>query len=273
MKQLARAKFTSFNLRVPTNWKDPQGDPGAKHYANAFKAGERSTTPGNPPLFVAASANKYHTDTQKMLISEYGAFIDKTCEAICSAWSTWQTAASVAGLVVTGSMCTGGVLVGPPLTPLILSLGAMNSPMKARYTQVIATVIGNAWLTFTATVKWVAMNYWPTFNTFPSPLIPPPGIPNQVQLPFGQVFQVPASIMCMAMKPQMVGMFGEASAPFMPELFECICDAFEKSYNTWKDATMVTKVMAMGGVPTCVPPVMAPGPVVGTAIMLPGGLT
>ena len=32
MQQLARLKFTSFNLKVPQNWKDPQGDPDAKHY-------------------------------------------------------------------------------------------------------------------------------------------------------------------------------------------------------------------------------------------------
>ena len=271
MKQLARSKFTSFQLRVPTNWQDPQGDPAGKHYSNAFKDGERSTSPGSPPLFIAASANKYHTDTQKMLIAEFGSFIDKTCEAICSAWSTWQMGASVAGLVVTGSICNGGVLIGPPMTPIIMAQGAINSPMKLRYTNAIATVIGTSWLTFTTTVKWIAVNYWPMFNTFPSPIVPPPGIPN-VPLPFGQLFQVPVSIMCMTMKAQMVAMFGEPNAPFMPQLFECICDAFEKTYNTWKDQCMVTNVLGLGAVPTCVPPVMAPGPVVGTALMAPGGL-
>jgi len=271
MKQHARDKFTSFNLRVPTNWQDPQGDPGAKHYSNAFKDGERSTSPGSPPLFVAASANKYHTDTQKMLISGYGAFIDKTCEAICSAWSTWQMAASVVGLVVTGSMASGGQLLGPPLQPLIMAQGAIDSPMKARYTTAIATVIGTAWLTYTATVKWAAVQYWPMFNSFPSPVVPPPGVPN-TPLPIGQLIQVPASIMCMAMKPQMMAMFGDPTAPFMPQLFESICDAFEKCYNDWKDQTTVSMVMGMGAVPTCVPPVMAPGPVVGTALMAPGGL-
>jgi hypothetical protein len=170
-------------------------------------------------------------------------------------------------------MCSGGLVAGPPLEPVIMLQGAMNSPMKVRYTTAIATVISNAWLAFTLTMKWAALNYWPTFNSFPSPVIPPPGIPNQVQLPISQVTQVPVSIMCMTMKPQMVAMFGEPNAPFMPQLFEAICDAFEKCYNDWKDQTMVTNVMAMGAVPTCVPPVMAPGPVVGTAIMLPGGFS
>ena len=93
MQQLARLKFTSFNLKVPQNWQEPSGDPAAKHYGDAFKPEEKATAPaGMPPLFQPASLNKYHTDTQKMHIAKIGAFIDGTCSAICWAWSQWQTA-------------------------------------------------------------------------------------------------------------------------------------------------------------------------------------
>src|ERR1051325_1754107 len=102
MQQLARLKFTSFNLKVPQNWKDPAGSAG-DHYGRAFKPDEKASSPGMPPLFQPASLNKYHTDTQKMHIGKIGSFIDGTCSAICSAWSQWQTAATMVGIVINRS--------------------------------------------------------------------------------------------------------------------------------------------------------------------------
>src|SRR5271154_1981708 len=93
MQQLARLKFTSFALTVPTGWQDPSGDPAPSQYGKAFKDSEKTTAPGAPPLFQPATMNKYHTDAQKMHIAKIGAFIDTTCSAICTAWDTWQKAA------------------------------------------------------------------------------------------------------------------------------------------------------------------------------------
>ena len=87
MQQLARVKFASFALRVPSNWQEPAGD-AAKQYGNAFKAEERSTQPGmgaGPPLFMPSSLNKYYTDAQKMHMAKVGSFLDGVCSAICSA--------------------------------------------------------------------------------------------------------------------------------------------------------------------------------------------
>src|SRR5262245_21371722 len=96
MQQLARLKFTSCGRRVPTNWQEPKGD----QYSRAFKDNERTSSPGMPPLFQPASLNKYHTDTQKMHIAKTGSFIDSICSAICSAWSQWQSAATMVGVVI-----------------------------------------------------------------------------------------------------------------------------------------------------------------------------
>ena len=100
MQQLARLKFTSFNLKVPANWQEPQGEL-ADMYGKALKPDEKVSSPGMPPLFQPASLVKPHTDTQKMHIAKFGAFIDGTCSAICSAWSQWQTAATMVGVCVT----------------------------------------------------------------------------------------------------------------------------------------------------------------------------
>jgi hypothetical protein len=270
MQQLARLKFTSFNLKVPTNWKDPQGDAG-DHYGRAFKPDEKASSPGMPPLFQPASLNKYHTDTQKMHIGKIGGFIDGICSAICSAWSTWQTASTMVGVIINAVTATGGQIVGPPWTPLILASAPKASPMEMKYSNVIAQVIGTAWLSFTATVKVTGMPWYPAFAAVPSPVAPP--APN-VPCPFAALTQVPMSISCNVLKMQMVGQLADPAAPFSKELFEAISDAFEKTYNLWKVSTMVTNVLGTGPVPTFAPPYVPVGPVVGgIGTMTPGGFT
>jgi hypothetical protein len=266
MQQLARAKFMSFGLKVPTNWQDPSGDPGAAHYGKAFKDSEKTSAPGAPPLVQPASLNKYHTDAQKMHVAKIGAFLDGSCSAICSAWGQWQTAASMAGIVVAGPVASVGQIIGPPLTPLILASAPKASPNEMKYSQVVATVIGTAWLTFTATVKIPGLPFYPAYAALPTPVAPP--MPN-VPVPFAALIQVPVSISCSVMKMQMIGQLGDPMAPFHKELFESICDAFEKCYNLWKVSTMVNNVLAIatGGTP------VSPLPAVGTAMMAPGGFT
>ena len=273
MKQLARLKFSSFNLKVPQNWQNPSGDPGAKHYGDAFPADQKATAPDVtvPPLFTPASLNKYHTDAQKMHNDKIGKFLDGICDAICQAWSTWQTAATMVGVVINGPTAVGGQIVGPPWTPLILASGPKSTPMEAKYTATIANVIGTAWLSFTATVKVAGMPWYPTLMVCPAPVAPPtPNIP----CPFAALTQVPVSISTNVMKMQMVGMHADPQAPFHQQLFEAVCDAFEKCYDLWKVSTMVTNVLGTGPVPTFAPPYIPLGPVVGgVGTMTPGGFT
>ena len=270
MQQLARLKFTSFQLKVPTDWQNPSGDPGAQHYGKAFKDSEKVTSPGAPPLFLPASMNKYHTDTQKMHVAKYGAYIDGICSAICSAWSQWQTAATMVGVLINAVTASLGQIVGPPLGPLIMASGPKNGPQELKYTTAIANTIGTAWLTFTATVKIPGLPFYPAYAAVPMPMaVPTPNVP----VPFAALTQVPVSISASVMKMQMIGMLADPKAPYHKELFESVSDAFEKCYNLWKVSTMVTKVMPLvAPVPTFAPPYVPVGPVVGgTAAMLPGG--
>jgi|tagenome__1003787_1003787.scaffolds.fasta_scaffold20931379_2 hypothetical protein len=273
MKQLARLKFSSFNLKVPTGWKQNNGAPG-EQYQNAFKSGELSTAPDTatqPPLFMPATMNKHHTDTQKKLNQQFGSYIDGVCSAICSAWSQWQTAATMVGVVINAVTAVGGQIIGPPWTPLILASAPKGTPQEMKYSNVIATVLGTAWLTFTATVKVTGMPWYPAFAAVPSPVAPP--MPN-VPCPFAALTQVPVSISVNVLKAQMIGQLGDPQALHHKELFEAICDAFEKSYNLWKVSTMVTNVLGTGPVPTFAPPFIPVGPVVGgVGTMTPGGFT
>jgi hypothetical protein len=271
MKVLARTRFASFGVTVPPQWKDPQGD-AADMYGNAFKTDEKVTAPGDSPLFRPASMNKYHTDVHKQHAAGIGSYLDGITGAICSAWDQWQKGATLAGVVINGASASGGQLTGPPLTPLILASAPKDSPQKAKYSNIVATVIGNAWLTFTATVKVPALPWYPAYAVVAAPVAPPTA---NTPVPFAALTQMPISIMAATMKPQMVGMLGDPTAPHHKELFESICDAFEKSYNTWKTTTMVTNVLPTAApVPSFAPPAVPAGPVVGgVANMTPGGLT
>lgn len=270
MKQFARLKFSSFNLVAPPNWQQPQGEAG-DHFREAFRPNEMSTAPGIavPPLFTPATPNRYHTDSQKMLTAKVGGFLDKTCEAICSAWSTWQSAASMVGIIINGPTASGGQVVGPPIGPLILAQGAKASPMELKYTNAIANTIGTAWLSYTATIKVAAMPWYPAFVMVPSPVAPPS--PN-VPCPVAALTQVPVSLSPAIMKQQMMGMFADPTAAYASNIFEAICDAFDKVFTIWKTSTMVTNVVGTGPVPTFAPPYVPGGPVVGgVGTMPPGG--
>ena len=273
MKQLARLQFASFQLKVPEGWKQPQGDPAAKHYSDAFTAAEKSTQPVTavPPLFLPYTMNKYHTDTQKMLHAKFGAFIDGMCDAICSAWGQWQSAATLVGVILpTAPLATGGQVVGPPITPLIMAQAPKATPMELKFSTAVANVIGTSFLQYTAGMKVPGLPWYPMLAACPSPMAPPtPNKPDPVKMiSFAQT-----AVSKNAMKPQMIGALGDPKAPYHKELFDSICHAFENTLTAWEGTTLVTNVLVtIGPVPSMTTPVPVPGPVIGgTANMTPGG--
>ncbi|HEU0031281.1 MAG TPA: hypothetical protein VFQ53_11650 [Kofleriaceae bacterium] len=271
MKQLARLKFSQNNLRVPDGWKQPQGDPDAKHYNDAFAPGEKMTMPDPtvPPLFLPHTSNKYHTDTQKMLTSKIGGFIDGVCDAICQAWSQWQLGASLIGVLINGPIATLGQVVGPPIGPMILGTAPKSTPQLAKYSNAIANTINTAWSAYTATIKVPGLPWYPAFTAFPGPLAPP--MPN-LPVPVIALTQVTTPVSAATMKPLMIAALGDPKAMYHQQIFDAICDAFEKCFTIWQASTMVTNVMGKGPIPTFAPPVVPAGPVVmGEGSMIPGG--
>jgi hypothetical protein len=270
MKQLARAKFSSFAIRVPTDWQQPQGTPG-QQYPDAFQSSERSAPPDSGTLFQPASSNKFHVDTQKKLNEQFGEFIDGICSAICSAWSTWQSTATIVGVMITGPVASVGSCVGAPWTPLILASAPKSTPMQLKYSTTIASVIGTAWLQFTSTIKIPGLPWYPSFAACPMPVAPP--MPN-TPAPFSALVSVDAGLQVSALKGQMVGQNGDPNAPFAAELFESVSDGFNKCFTQWKTSTMINNVLGTGPVPTYAPPYVPAGPVMGgVGTMTPGGFT
>jgi hypothetical protein len=272
IKKNIRDKFTSFKIKVPQNWQNPSGDPDAKHYADAFTSSEKNTSPGSPPLVLAQTSNKYHTDTQKMHIDKLGKFFDGIGDAIASAWSAWQTSSSMVGVIIAGSMGNGGKIVpNTPWAPLILTAGPKDTPMYLKYTTTVANILGAQWLAYGLSITLAGASLWPMFNSFPSPVVPPPGIPNPkpCKLSDPTTINVDVGLQTEALKSAMIGAHADPQAPLHKEIFEAVAFGFNKSFQDWKKKTEL-KLLGMGAVPSCVPPAFPPGPVVGTAIMPPG---
>lgn len=269
MKQTAKALFMANALKVPKDWQQPSGEAGSQ-YSKAFKAGELATAPGAPPLFIPASVNKYHTETQKMLNDKFGGFIDGICDAICSAWSTWQSAATMVGIVINAVTATGGQVVGPPLTPLILAQGPKDTAMMAAYSASVATAVGTLFLSATAAIKVTGMPWYPAFAAFPSPVAPPtPNVPCPL---IAIAASVPNILKKDALSGMMIG--AHATAPYAKELFDAISGAIETAVPIWLSTTMVTNVLGTGPIPSFAPPYVPVGPVVaGVGTMTPGGFT
>jgi hypothetical protein len=271
MKQFARLKFSSFSLRVPDQWKQPSGDPAAQHYSDAFTAAEKATMPDMtmPPLFTAVSANKYHTDTQKMLTSKFGTFIDGMCDAICSAWSQWQSTATMVGMVVAGPLVTGGQILPIPILPMILASAPKNTPQNLLYSTTIATVLNTAWTAYTASIKLAAFPAFPSYALNPpGPAVPVPNVPISLAPANPLVVQVSVGLQTAALKGQMIAQHGDPPAQYMKELYEAISEAVSQCFMTWQMSTTLQNLTVIGANPSP----MTPGPVAGTAILPPGGI-
>jgi hypothetical protein len=271
MKQIAKQLFIASGIALPTDWSLPTGDPAAKHYTKAFKENELACAipPVPPGLFLAASSNKYNCVAAKEISGKFEAYIDGVCDAICMAWSQWQMAATLVGVVINAVTASLGQVVGPPLTPIILAQAPKSTPQEIQYSNAIAQAIGTAWITYTATIKVPGLPWYPAFASVPAPVAPP--MPN-VPMPVIALTQATAAVSQNALKGQMIANLGDASALHSKELFDCIAGAFENCFTLWQASTMVSNVMGTGPVPTFAPPVVPVGPVVGgVGVMIPGG--
>jgi len=271
MQQLAKLQFQSNAIKLPVNWSTPTGDPAGNHYQNAFKPGELSSIPPPlpPALFVAATANKYHCDTAKEISEKLEKYIDGVCSAICSAWSQWQSTATLTGVIINAVTAAGGTVVGPPLGPLILASAPMATPQEMKYSKAIANAIGMGWTSYTASIIVPGLPWYPAFAAVPSPVAPP--VPN-VPTPVITLTQVTLSVSKSTLKSQMIANLGDPTALHAEALFDAIADAFEKCFLIWQAATQVMNVLGTGPVPTFAPPYVPVGPVVmGTGNMTPGG--
>lgn len=271
LKQLAKLAFKAEAIKLPVDWKQPQGDPAGKHYVDAFKPSERAVPPDPSKLFIPATPNKYHVDTVSTISGKFEKFIDGVCDAICSAWSTWQSAATMVGVMIMGPVASMGQIVGVPWMPLILASAPKATPNELKYSNVIATVLGTAWLSYTASIKIPGMPLYPAFAAFPSPVAPP--MPN-LPAPLMALTQVAAGMGDSALSGQMIGQLGDPQAQHHKELFKSISKGVNQVFTIWQASTIFNNILGTGPIPTFAPPYVPVGPVVGgVGTMTPSGIT
>lgn len=272
MQQLARQQFASFGLTLPVDWRTPSADPAADHYRRASSDLEHDAPlpVGGPLLFQAATTNRYHTEAAQEISDRFIDYLDGICAAICSAWRSWHSAATLVGVNVNAVTAAGGTLLGPPWLPLILSAAPMSTAQEACYSKAIATAVSDGWQTYRASITLPGLPLFPAFAAFPGPMAPPtPNLP----VPIIALTQVAVSFSKAALKAAMIANLGAPDALHHVELMDSVAEACAKCFQTWQIATQVTNLLGTGPIPTFNPPWVLVGPVVGgTAIMAAGGL-
>ena len=254
--QLAKLNFCSKSITLPMRWQKP-GD----HYPNAFQPGEEAVPPNIPlNLYREESLNKYHVGSAHDIGKQFETYIEGICGAIHSAVDTWRQTATITGVMIFGPVATVGMVVGPPLTPLIMAQGPKGTPQELKYTTAIANALGTAWLPWQTSIKVPGLPWYPAFAAFPGPVAPP--MPN-IPIPLIALVSVDASLSPGALSGLMMANLGDPTALHAQDLFDAISKAFNTIFTLFKAMTMVTNVLGTGPIPTFAPPFVPVGPVLG----------
>lgn len=187
--------------------------------------------------------------------------------AIKQAHQTWQSAATLVGVVVDAVTATGGMVVGPPLGPLIAANAAGKNDAERKAISAVASVVGSAWISYTDSIRVPGLPWYPAFAAVASPIAPP--TPN-VPMPVLTLTQVTVLLSSQILKAQIMARLAQDKT--FEKVIDAVLSAFASFFFLWQVKTLVTNVLGTGPVPSFAPPFVPVGPVVGgTATMIPGG--
>lgn len=271
---LGYLKFLSYSLKLPTtsDWKQPQGDPGAKHYSDALTIPDKIAIPKCiPPMFFPQNPNKYHQDSCDTVGQGFQLFILKMLGACAFAHLMWKLQAKFEGLKIMSVSAIGqpGCLKGPDLDTFIKNspTTAMMSGNEAAYRDAVAAGVSKTFKNWQDQVAVPGLPWYPAFAAFPGPMAPP--MPN---VPIPLVACISAKLVeifnPISMKNEMVSALSGSLKQKDPDkqheaLFDAIATVLSLSYLTWLPTQTVMVVMGKGPIPTFAPPYVPVGPVVG----------
>jgi peptidoglycan hydrolase-like protein with peptidoglycan-binding domain len=167
-------------------------------------------------------------------------------DAVAEAWSTWQSIATMAGVVVNAVTATGGQVIAPPLSALLVPRTAPVDPVAGL---ALANAIGPAFDIFASTLKMPGLPLFPSFAAVPGPVAPP--TPS-----------VPVPLVALAGAQPIPQKQFTSLTPTQRRACEAVVDAFGPTFEVWRVSTMVS-VLGTGPIPTFAPPYVPVGPVVG----------
>jgi hypothetical protein len=183
-----------------------------------------------------------------------------------AAVTRWKATATMTGIVVNAVTAAGGILIGPPLQPLIMQ-NMVGAGVKPNIAMAFATAVNAVWITWSSSVKVPGLPWYPSFAAFPGPVAPP--TPN-VPVPLVALAGVP--ITPPMVRATLTATLAAIDEPGKDEAIAQFANQFATSFQTMLVTTMVTNVLGTGAVPTFAPPYVPVGPVIGTAMAPPGFL-
>lgn len=283
IKILGNIMFLSHGLKLPTEFKKPQGDPKAKQYGDAFKPADRVATPNLiPPWFMPAETpNKYYQDTCDKIGQDFKDFHDKMLDAVKFSHTMWKLQAKFKDLKVMGPCAIGtpGCLDGPELESNIKNapmVAAMTGNM-AKHRDAVAAGVSKCFKKWQDKVMVPGLPWYPAFAAFPGPMAPPlPNIPMPlIACPSAMMTEI---IMPSSMKSAMGdALDGDLKKKDKDKQYEALHDAIATvlslAFLMWLPQQQIMLVLGKGPIPTFAPPYVPVGPVLmGDNLAIPGHL-
>lgn len=262
MSHVALTTFRAAGTPLPLRWSPP---PDAAQFDRATAEHGDPSSPNPAPLFVPATANRYHRDAANTIGARFEAYIDGTVAAIGEAVDAWRAAAAFAGVQVQAASAIGapGCLQGPSLTPLLLRGAPQRTPSEQRYSRAVANALGEAWGQWQAGVSIPGLALFPAFALMPSPVAPPaPCVPFPLaSLPSAGLAALEPAALAAAMQRHLA----DPAALHQDVLFRALATGVRTAFDAWRASQMLVNLVGSGPVP------QVPGPVVGgTAFSAPG---
>ncbi len=278
IKPIGWARFISYGMKLPVDWKQPVGDPDAKQYIDGIGL---ENMIGNPQHFWFTPHNPhvYHQDSCNEIGKEFQDLHDNMLDAVAFAHNQWRLQAKFQNLKVITMCCLGqaGCLTGPDLESPI-----KNAPMcaswtgnKAAYRDAVAKGVAKAYKGWQDNVMVPMLPFWPPHVAFPGPMGPPlPNIPMPLIACVSS--KVTDIVMPNTMKDGMVEALPKGLKDKDPDkqhvtLFDSIATALALAFSIWLVSQQVMNIMGQGPVPTFAPPIVPLGPVMNGS-SLPGAM-
>jgi hypothetical protein len=271
IKPAGWAKFLSHGLKLPAKWKDPSGDPAAKHYGDALDASEKVAAPKLiPPFFMPHNMNKYHQQSCDEVGKIYKEIHDGCLDAIMYSHNMWKLQAKFKDLKIMSVSAIGapGCLDGPELESNI-----KNAPMvaswtdgKAKHRDAIAKGVSKCFKDWQGMVTVPGLPWYPAFAAFPGPMAPPmPNVPTPlIACPSAQMAAMTPPQLKSAMDDALDGGIKKEDPEKQFEaLHDAVATVVAAAFMLWLPAQQVMLVMGKGPVPSFAPPYVPVGPVVG----------
>ncbi len=284
IKILADLKFMSHNLKLPVDFKHPQGNPKGKQYSDAFKKPDDLIAIPHviPPWFMPAEIpNKYYQDQCDTIGGNFKDFAYAMLDAVQFAHNMWKLQAKFQNLQIMALSAIGspGCLDGPELESLIKmapSCAAFTGNM-GKHRDAVAAGVSKAFKNWQDQVTVPGLPWYPAFVAFPGPMAPP--MPN---VPMPLITCVSAKmtdiVMPDTMKSEMDnaldgGLKDKDKDKHYEALHDAIATVLALAFLMWLPQQQVMLVLGKGPIPTFAPPFVPVGPVVaGDNIAIPGHL-